>query len=653
MIRERVARDPSYLEWIDRETADVRRKRYIQKSGIATWVHYYVCPKCAVKLNYDYDDSEHYTCPLCGEVQTGEPYLGAWWDITLNRTSGAAQLLAVSYMATENKDHFDIAREILTGYADNYKNYEVHGGIPYNNPGRMAAQTLSDSGPLYSLAVAYDIISDSLTDADKKHITDNLFRPAAEHLIKYLTPQIHNHEVIIASAIAAIGLAIGDDGLVEIALNNKYGLKYQIDNAYLEDNFWFECSTGYHIYSMLGFMKFERLARYTKYSLFADEHYREKLYRALLFPLNMCDANGKSIKLNDGGAEAIVGSYDIYEYAYSYFGSDELLWILTHSYPSERRSLSALLYGVDELPEVQSYTPKNYLSERGSGIALIREGEHTFFMKSTPYGGEHDHYDRLGISYAPYGRPVSADFGTAEGYSSPHHYGYFKNTATHNTVTIDGENMAPCDTKVNKYVQNAPDDIYLDAETLPPEDYKMLDSFTIKQWSDEAYRGVRMRRIISWHEDYFIDIFSVKSQNKLSKEWTWHVDGKNVAPKMGRYLNRFSQKKPQSYMSNAYIAKGEGMMKIEYLCDGFRMDVHTLADGKELIYAEGPNNPTDTNVSYLLERSYDENPVYVNVIESYKSEPKIASVKATVTDGKVTVTVTEKCGKTRTLNVDI
>ena len=65
-LRDRVKRDNRYLEWLEKRTADVRCKLYIQESGLATWELYFVCPKCAVKLNYDYNDSENYVCPLCG-----------------------------------------------------------------------------------------------------------------------------------------------------------------------------------------------------------------------------------------------------------------------------------------------------------------------------------------------------------------------------------------------------------------------------------------------------------------------------------------------------------------------------------------------------------------------------------------------------------
>ena len=162
-----------------------------------------------------------------------------------------------------------------------------------------------------------------------------------------------------------------------------------------------------------------------------------------------------------------------------------------------------------------------------------------------------------------------------------------------------------------------------------------------------------MRRIVSWHDKYFIDVFSVKLDNELKKEWTWHTDGRLIAPKSGRYVNGISQKGAQSYIKNAYVDKADGIVKCEYVCDGFNLDIHALASGHEMIYAEGPNNPADRNVSYLLERSAEKCPVYVNVLEAYKGESVISTVEASVSDGTVSVKVTEKSGKVRTLEVKI
>lgn len=656
-IKKRISDNPKFVSNVEKKTENIRRKLIIQKSGLATWGHYFTCPKCGGKLVYDYDCNDHFDCSVCGNVVSGEPYIGAWWDYILDVTVEAAFDLALIYVGAEKSEYLDIVKNILLGYADNYCNYEVHGGIPYNNPGRFASQVLSDCHPIYNLARAYALIKDEFTSAEREHIENDLFREAAKHQIKYLTPQIHNHEVVISASIATIGFAIDDKDLVEKALNDKYGIKYQIDHAYLDDNLWFEGSLGYHCYSLRWFMIYEMMAKNTpEYSLFADDHYREKLYAALMFLENVNIDGKRNFKFNDGGGY-YAGNGILYEYAYAYLKRDELLPLLKASYVGNERELSvyAIMYGVEKLPENIPPIKKDfYFAKGGSNLAVLRgSGDRYLAFKALPYGGEHDHYDRLSISFGAFGEGVSADFGTSSGYGSPLHYGYFKNTASHNTVVIDGENMAPCDTVVNEYRVNAPDDIYLDAETLPPEDYRMLDSFTIKQWSDEAYRGVRMRRVVSWHDKYFIDVFSVKSDNDLKKEWTWHTDGRLVAPKSGRYVNGISQKGAQSYIKNAYIDKAEGIVKCEYVCDGCNLDIYALADGHEMIYAEGPNNPADKNVSYLLERSTAKCPIYVNVIEAYKGESVISKVEASVSDGTVSVKVTEKTGRIRALEVEI
>ena len=652
-IRERVRKNPRFVEKIEKNTKDVRSKRYIQKSGLATWYHYFTCSHCGTRLTFDYNNSEYYTCPECGKVHSGEPYLGAWWETVLTMTSSAAYELAIGYIATGREDFLSCAREIILGYAVNYKNYEVHGGIPYNNPGRFASQVLSDCEPICYLAKAYSILSEHFTDDERSIVENEMFRPAAEHQKKYMTPQLHNHEVAICASIGAIGIAIGDEELIRFATDTKYGLKYQIDHAYLDDNMWFECSVSYHVYALRWFMVFEKMAKNTDFSLFNDPNYRDKLYNALVFPLKLRVDDTSTIRLNDGHG-SLRNNQEIYEYAYSYFAKDELMTLLNACYAGgERESIDALLYGVDDLDNSIVAPSDNYFSESGSGLAVIRgSDERMLLFKATPYGGEHDHYDRLALSFRAFGWDACMDFGTASGYGSPLHYGYFKNTATHNTVVIDGKNMAPCDTRVSKYRVNAPDDIYLDAETLAPEEYKMLDSFTIKQWDDEVYRGVKMRRVISWHDEYFIDVFFVSSDNEYKKDWTLHVDADLQIPNTATYIGKISSEGAQAYLANAYISEGSGTIKLSYRGKDANMDVYTLADGKELIFAEGPDNPASGKVSYLLERTSAAAPIFVNVIETYRKDPIIESVDISIFESKLTVKVCEKAGRERCLSLD-
>lgn len=77
------------------------------------------------------------------------------------------------------------------------------------------------------------------------------------------------------------------------------------------------------------------------------------------------------------------------------------------------------------------------------------------------------------------------------------HYDYYKNTGSHNTVNIEGNNQAPVNGVLTKWEEN--DGILcLEAKADWTVPYKMPDSFTIVQWDEDAYRTVTMKRTILW-----------------------------------------------------------------------------------------------------------------------------------------------------------
>ena len=90
-------------------------------------------------------------------------------------------------------------------YAKYYPDYEIHGNIPYNGPGRSGAQTLDEANFQRSFAMAYDILSECMSEEEKIYIRDRMFLPGAQFLLEHRHKQLHNHEVIINSAIAVIG----------------------------------------------------------------------------------------------------------------------------------------------------------------------------------------------------------------------------------------------------------------------------------------------------------------------------------------------------------------------------------------------------------------------------------------------------------------
>lgn len=642
LIQQKAQNNSAYLEGILHRHNDLLNHLYIQKTAIATWPHYFICPKCSVKLIYDYHNPDEYACPLCNNKYSGEPYLGGWWSETAYKNAEGAFELAVMYLITQDKKALQCVKDILLGYAQHYESYDVHGGIPYNNPGKMFAQVLDDSAALNSLTRAYDLISNELSDDEQHQIIHGLFLPGACHLMKNMTPQLHNHEVCICSALGNIGLVTQNQDILDFALNQKYGIKYQIEHGFLEDAMWFEGSMGYHLYTLNWIMRYETLARHTKYSLFKDEYYRKKLYLALTLASKLVLKDGTFPKINDSEA-SFKDKESIYELAYTIFNDDAIAFCLNQVAKfSHRNDLYSLLYG-KELPEIH-LSKQNYLSKTGSQLALIHgSNERTFLFKASPYGGEHDHYDRLSISFSAFGKDVCTDLGTASGYSAPLHYAYFKNTATHNTVVINGENMAPAETVIHEYRETAENDIYLDASTLWSKDFIMPDSFTIKQWNEKCYEGAFMHRKIQWCDHYFIDVFHVESNNTLAKDWTLHIDG-NLATDLNQTqkMDTLSSSTPHSHF-HSIMKINENVKKLTYDCGEFNLHIHPMMKEKELIFAKGPANPATRDLSYLIERTVAERCTFVNVIETCRKDDEcIEDVEFIQHEDIIEITITFK-----------
>ena len=97
------------------------------------------------------------------------------------------------------------------------------------------------------------------------------------------------------------------------------------------------------------------------------------------------------------------------------------------------------------------------------------------------------------------------------------------------------------------------------------------------------------------------------------------------------------------------------MIQNVYDCgDDVYLSIHTLADGKKMMYGFGPNNPSGEDISYLIERTTTEKTVYVNIIEAYrKEEEQIAFVEASVAGDSVQVIINEQSGEKKELTINL
>lgn len=607
----------------------------VPETGIGNWTLYYYCPDCSVPLVFEKDSPQDHRCPVCGRILRGEPYDGAWWGFMHMENYNGAFQLAILYLLTGERSYGRKAVEILKEYATYYEGYEVHGDIPYNGPGKACAQTLDEAVLIRTFTMTCDLIGELMDGQERERIEKHLLLPGAEFLLQHRHRQLHNHEVIINSAIAVTGLLLGEESFVRQAVYGEYGLTRQLEKGMLPEGLWFEGSFGYHFYALTSFFAYEKFAIHTAHSHISHPNYR-KMMEVLV---HYIQPDGQIPMLNDTTYGHNVSSLYLYEFAYREWKSPAMLAILNLLYADQKRdNLEALLYGAEKLescePGPGGTEPACFHTTVGeSGHTVLRGDDGRFLLfKHDTYGGEHDHYDRLGISYLACGRRIAADLGTT-GYGAVLHYDYYKNTGSHNTVTIGEENQPPAACRLDRY-ETVDGITCVEASCDWAAPYVMPDSFTIVQWKEENYRNVKMTRKLAWAGTWFAELFVVEGVAEgLTVDWVMHFSGSRQGgtdeePQPGT----FSEKKPFCHLSDVVRKRRTGQVAeqmTEHYTDGeIHTDLYSYVSGGEVYAAKGPDNPSYRQLNYRIERKHSSDSAcrYLHVTETYREEKTIESV---------------------------
>lgn len=646
VMKQKLIKDNSIIEWLIKENTDVIENDIIvQKTGLATWTHYYYCPYHSVKLQFNARNSKEHICSVDGQIFTGEPYDGAWWRIMNGLNAQACHHLSLLWVFTGDEKYFNKAKSIMLEYAKYYRNYEVHGGIPHNGPGKANCQTLCEANWIRSIALGYDAISGKLSFEEKRNIEDNLLMPCAEFLKEHRTKQIHNHEVIISASIGILGIILNREDLIHFGVYEKYGLIYQLENAVLNDYFWFEGTVNYHCYALEILLWYEKFARYTGFSNLTHPNYKEMLK----MPIRLMQPDFTFPLLNDTLYNHVESKIPgLYEFAYRFYGDKEFLWMLNKNYKNTlRNNLDSFIYGVECLPQAEEMEFNNYHNADGSGLTVLRgKNDRYLLIKHSPFGGEHDHYDRLGISFLAYGNKIAHDLGTT-GYGAKMHYDYYKNTGSHNTVVINEENQPPANARVLSYKETK-DYIFLDTEVKWDGSYVTLESHTRVEWDVDSYKDVSMRRIIIWCGDYFIEVFKVDGVSSKSIDWVLHVCGcmepHSRALKSGDVL---SNKKPFRYIKDITYINNPGKTISTWNLGDTRLNLYSFnPDSNTVYFGQGPDNPSISDISYIINRVTGNGTIYLNVFEAYKKGKQVVKdVEFSVLDKEVSIVIVKESEK--------
>ncbi|GAB7218327.1 heparinase II/III domain-containing protein [Vibrio comitans] len=573
----------------------------VPETGIATWNLYYFCPEHGVRLTWDRYEPKSHCCPVDGKEFTGEPYDGAWWRWLNGLNAKACYDLGLLWQLTGDNLYLDKVIGILLEYAKYYPDYEEHGGIPYNGPGKANAQTLCEANCHLDFARGYDFVKDQLSKEQQQYVEDRLLREGAEFLMKYRTAQLHNHEMKINATVGVIGLILDEQSYIDFALNTEYGIHYQLDHGCTSEGMWFEGSIHYHYYALQALLNFEKMACNTPYSVSSNANF----LKMLKFPLSLVLNNEEFPRLNDSidGQQKLTHAH-LFEFAQRQYPCELFARTLASIYQNiSRDNIDALLYGVDELPTAKPLACHTvHAKEAGITLEFDAKNNNAVLFKHAPYGGEHDHYDRLGIILTRQGKEILPDLGTT-GYGVELHYGYYKNTATHNTLVVNQHNQSPINPQLNHYLQDEKLTV-IDAQVDWTQEEASVDSHTIVQWNSKSYQDIKYRRVLIWLDNLLVELHKIENPHQQQLDLTYHVRGAHKHPQQMVAVDNPLQG-PLARMTQTHLSAQIQSHKLTY-------EIEEQADYSQHIWSNqpcqilngyAPDNPAISDLAYSLIRS--------------------------------------------------
>jgi uncharacterized heparinase superfamily protein len=256
-------------------------------------------------------------------------------------------------------------------------------------------------------------------------------REQLAHLVEHLTPE-RNHRTLELYAVLVVALAVPElDPQGRLAREAWAALHRNLLDDVWADGVHRECSTHYHLIALRSFVGARENAR--RAGLPIPAGYDERLAMACRYAMHVTRPDGTIPALSDSD----TGDYaDVLALASTLVDVPGLAWVATRGAvgqpPTER--------GPD--------FPRGGLSVQRSGWGDGSTGyadERHLVLDAGPIGdGGHGHYDALSIEAYAWGRPLVVDPGRYT-YSEdgPNWRRWFKGTAAHNTVTVDGADQTP------------------------------------------------------------------------------------------------------------------------------------------------------------------------------------------------------------------
>lgn len=467
--------------------------------------HHYCCPVHNVTFTFDWNKPAAHYCAACGKEYRGvSRYNWAWVNFVHAHNYGFMNDCMYLYLATGEKRYARYICDMLLDYAAKYPGYMVHDANRRPTEafsGKMFGQSLDEAVWASDIARAYVAARPVMTPDEIKNIENGYLRECANLLLRRRDGG--NWQVWHNSALAALGIALRDDSLVDVALNDTAcGYRYLMRKHVYPDGWWNEGSPTYHFYPLRAMLLTAEAVRCRGIDLFDRRFYNMfaapvlGTYPDLTFPSH-----------NDGWyGESLLAQAPLYESIYAHTGDSLFLDVLRQCYRHiPRKSVNALLNPEVIAPAAtSSRLPGHFFGN--AGYALLRSDQATVVMKYGPHGGGHGHSDKLSVSIHNGTKEILPDFGTCA-YGAPDYTRWYRKTLAHNTVTVDGKDQRPASGRLCSF-------------TAADRGGSMTAE------APESYDGVTMERTLTLDGNRLYDLYTCTSDTQHQYDYVLLFDDK-------------------------------------------------------------------------------------------------------------------------------
>lgn len=231
----------------------------------------------------------------------------------------------------------------------------------------------------------------------------------------------------------------------------------QLERQVMEDGVYFEQTTCYQRYTVEIYLHFLMLA--SRHGIAVPAEAGERVQKMLDFLLAVSSPDGSLPQIGDADGGTLLPLLrrkpcdyrGVFGIAAVFFGRSDYAWAAGAAVPEV-----IWMFGIEGLKIFDSLPSDPPVSATPSrlfphgGYAVMRSGwdrcAHRLIFDVGPHGcpvsGGHGHADMLSVQCSLFGEPYLLDSGTGVYTGDPQSRDYFRSTAAHNTITVDGLGQA-------------------------------------------------------------------------------------------------------------------------------------------------------------------------------------------------------------------